>query len=434
MDKLITMSKKELSRLEIMQRLEQNILKQREAAQILGIGVRQVKRLYRAYREKGAEGLVSRKRGRSSNHQKDPKMKKTVVDLLHSTYRDFGPTLASEKLSEVHGLNISRESVRQLMITEGLWKSKKLKRPHIHQMRERRACFGELVQIDGSPHRWFEDRGPSCNLLVFIDDATGRLGELYFTPQESFFSYGEAARRYFARHGKPVAFYCDKHGIFRVNIKNAVSGSGMTQFGRAMKELDIEIICANTPQAKGRVERANLTLQDRLVKELRLRGISSIEDANSFMPEFIQDFNQRFAVVPSSSHDMHRPLSRNVNLDHIFSWQETRTLSKNLTLQFEKVVYQIQTDRPSYALRNATVTVCKDPHYAIAILYKGHSLDYTVFHKQAHQAEVLSSKEIGNPLNTSKIPYVPPQNHPWRKSNSMFFRHSSATKKGDTSI
>lgn len=434
MDKLITMSKKELSRLEIMQRLEHRKLKQKEAAHILGISVRQVKRLYRAYREKGAEGLVSQKRGRSGNHQLGSEKKKQVIEMLYRRYRDFGPTLASEKLNEVHGLRISRESVRQIMIAEGLWKPKRAKRPVVHQMRERRACFGELVQIDGSPHHWFEERGPACNLLVFIDDATGRLGELHFTEQESFYSYGEAARRYFARHGKPVAFYSDKHGIFRVNIKNALSGSGMTQFGRAMKELDIQIICANSPQAKGRVERVNQTLQDRLVKELRLKGISNIDAANAFMPEFIEDFNQRFAVVPRSSHDMHRTLSQKENFDHIFSWQETRTISKNLTIQFEKVVYQIQTKRPSYALRKATVTVCKDSQNRVAILYKGHALDYTVFHIQAHQAEVLSSKQIGNALNSSKKPYIPPPDHPWRKSNSLLIRQASSPLQGDTSI
>jgi len=434
MDKLITMSKKELSRLEIMQRLEHKRLKQKEAAQILGISVRQVKRLYRAYLEKGAEGLVSGRRGRASNHQLGSEKKKQVIELLYRCYRDFGPTLASEKLREVHGLCMSRESVRQLMIAEGMWKPKRPKRPVVHQMRARRACFGELVQIDGSPHRWFEDRGPACNLLVFIDDATGRLGELHFTEQESFYSYGEATRRYIARHGKPVTLYSDKHGIFRVNIKNAVSGIGMTQFGRAMKELDIEIICANTPQAKGRVERVNQTLQDRLVKELRLRGISNIDAANAFVPEFIEDFNQRFAVIPRSTHDTHRALSQKENLDLILSWQETRIISKNLTIQFEKVVYQIQTKRPSYALRKAAVTVCKDSQNMIAILYKGHLLDYTVFHKQAHQAEVLSSKQIGDDLNTSKIPYVPPPDHPWRKSNSLLIHQASSPLQGDTSI
>src|SRR4030066_3584 len=208
-------------------------------------------------------------------------------------------------------------------------------------MRERRACFGELVQIDGSDHAWFEQRGPEGTLLVSIDDATGKLLELWFVPDETFFAYCEASRQYFERYGKPVAFYSDKHGIFRVNQEQTVGlGSGLTQFGRAMQELDIQIICANTPQAKGRVERANQTLQDRLVKELRLRGISDMDNANAFLPEFREDFNQRFAVQPRSTHDAHRPLSAHDNLAHILTWQETRKLTKNLTLQFQKVVYQ----------------------------------------------------------------------------------------------
>ena len=202
-------------------------------------------------------------------------MKQQAIDLIYRQYPDFGPTLAHEKLTEKHGLDLSRETVRQLMITEGLWKPKKAKKLVVHQMRERRACLGELVQIDGSPHPWFEERGPTCNLLVYIDDATGRLMELYFTPGETTFSYFAATERYLARFGKPVAFYSDKNSIFKVNIKNALTGTGMTQFGRAMKELDIKIICANTPQVKGRVERAIQILQDRLVKEMRLRDISS---------------------------------------------------------------------------------------------------------------------------------------------------------------
>ncbi len=187
------------------------------------------------------------------------------------------------------------------MIAEELWKPRKVKRTAVHQMRPRRACLGELVQIDGSPHAWFEDRGPACTLLVYIDDATGRLMELLFVPVETTFNYFAATRRYLDRHGCPVAFYSDQHGIFKVNAKNALSGSGMTQFGQAMKALDIEIICANTPQAKGRVERVNQTLQDRLVKELRLKKISSMEAANAFAPEYMLDFNRRFAVQPEAA-------------------------------------------------------------------------------------------------------------------------------------
>ena len=411
MSELLTMSKKELTRLEVMQRLEEKRLKQKEAAVMLGISVRHVKRLLRAYRQGGAGGLISKRRGKVSNNRLKVKIQQQAINLMHSRYHDFGPTLAHEKLTEVHGLNLSVETVRQLMIAEELWEPRKAKKLVVHQMRERRACFGELVQMDGSPHQWFEERGPACTLLVFIDDATGKLMELYFTPGETTFSYFVAIRQYLSRYGKPVALYSDKNGIFKVNNKNALTGNGMTQFGRAMKELDIEIICANTPQAKGRVERANQTLQDRLVKELRLRGISSIEAANEYTPEFIAVFNNRFAVEPSSSHDAHRPLLPSDDFDLIFTKRDLRVLSKNLTLQYKKVIYQIQTSRPSYAMRKAQVTVCEDPQGAITILYKGRPLDYTVFHKQQRQAGVVSSKSIDAKL---KKPHKPAKDHPWR--------------------
>jgi hypothetical protein len=235
-------------------------------------------------------------------------------------------------------------------------------------MRERRACFGELVQIDGSPHAWFEERGAACTLLVAIDDATGKLVGLLFVEHESFHSYACLVKSYFEHYGKPVAFYSDKHGIFRVNQASAGTGDALTQFGRAMQDLNIQILCANSPQAKGRVERANQTLQDRLVKEMRLLGLSNMEQGNAYLPEFIADFNQRFCVSPCSQHDAHRPLTHLENLAQILTWQEPRIVSKNLTLQFKKVVYQIQTDRPSYALRNAQVTVCEEATGQVTIL------------------------------------------------------------------
>ena len=282
-------------------------------------------------------------------------------------------------------------------------------------MRPRRACLGELVQIDGSPHAWFEDRGPTCTLLVYIDDATGKLMELLFVEVETTLGYYAATRRYIDRHGLPIAFYSDKNSIFKVNAKGALSGTGMTQFGRAMKNLGIEVICANTPQAKGRVERANLTLQDRLVKELRLKGISTIGAANAFLPEFIEDFNRRFAVQPRSNHDAHRPvLFLDDELNIIFSHQETRILSKNLTLQYNKVIYQIHTARPTYALRKAMVTVSENPQGDIVILYKGRPLDFSTFHKQQRQAEVVMTKEINDHLNRFK-PNRPASDHPWRQ-------------------
>jgi transposase len=412
MDNLLTMSKRELTRLEAMQRIKDKRLTQKEAAWMLNLSVRQVKRLYRAYKAQGARGLVSQRRGKPSNHRLEAETQQKAIDLLYKHYRDFGPTLAHEKLTEKHNLRISRESVRRIMIAEELWKPKRAKQPSAHQMRERRACFGELVQIDGSDHAWFEGRGPKCTLLVYIDDATGQLLELWFVPDETFFAYCEASRHYFERYGKPVAFYSDKHGIFRVNQEQTIGlGSGLTQFGRAMQELDIQIICANTPQAKGRIERANQTLQDRLVKELRLLGISDIDSANAYLPEFRQDFNRRFGVAPRSHHDAHRPLLKTENLDLILTHQKTATLSKNLTVQANKVIYQIQSDRPDYALRKAQVTVCENAKGEITILYKDKPLAYSIYHKSPRQAEVVDPKSLDHHIQTPK---PPAPDHPWR--------------------
>ncbi len=372
MDRLLEMSAKELSRLEVIQRLLEKRMSQKEAGQILALSTRQIKRLLCAYRQHGAVGLVSKHRGRKANNRLAEEVKRSALNLLKTKYRGFGPTLAHEKLVEKDKLQLSDESVRQLMIAEGLWKPRKVKKTPIHQLRERRACFGELVQIDGSAHDWFEGRAEPCVLLVFIDDATGKLVQLLFVESESFFSYCQAAEAYFKQYGKPVAFYSDQHGIFRVNQPSVGSRENLTQFGRAMQELDIQIICANSPQAKGRVERVNQTLQDRLPKEMRLRGISGLAEGNAYLPEFITDFNRRFAVEPRSSVNAHRPLMTQEDLARILTWQETRTLSKNLTLQFQKIVYQIQTDRPAYALRNAQVTVCVNAQEEMTILYNRH--------------------------------------------------------------
>lgn len=412
MDKLLTMSNQEITRLEAMQRIKDKRLTHKEAARMLDLSVRQIKRLYRAYKAQGARGLVSQRRGKPSNNRLDAETQQKAIDLLYEHYRDFGPTLAHEKLTEKHKLRISRESVRRIMMAEGIWKAKRAKQPSTHQMRERRACFGELVQIDGSDHDWFEGRAPRCTLLVYIDDATGRLLELWFVPNETFFGYCEASRHYFERYGKPVAFYSDKHGIFRVNQpRPSGTTSGLTQFGRAMQALDIQIICANTPQAKGRIERANQTLQDRLVKELRLRGISDIDCANAYLPEFRQDFNRRFAVAPRSHHDAHRPLLKSENLDLILTHQKSGTLSKNLTVQSNKVIYQIQSKRPEYALRKAQVTVCENAQGEVTILYKDKPLAYTIYHKSPRQAEVVDSKTLDRHIQTSK---PPAPDHPWR--------------------
>ncbi len=394
METLLSMSTKELSRLEVIQRLSKKQMSQKEAGEILHLGTRKIKRLLKRYRKQGATGLISKHRGRKAANCISESVKKKSLDLLKTKYQGFGPTLVHEKLVEKEKLTLSVESVRQIMIEENLWKPRKLKKIVTHQLRERRACFGELIQIDGSPHDWFEGRAEACVLLVFIDDATGKLLQLQFVDNESFFSYSQAAEAYFKRYGKPAAFYSDKLGVFRVNQPSSGSSDAITQFGRAMRELDIQIICANTPQAKGRVERANQTLQDRLPKEMRLLNIRNREDGNAYLPEFMTDFNQRFADDPRSEVNAHRSLTAKDDLARILTWQVTRTISKNLMVQFENVVYHIQTERPTYAMRNAIVTVCADAKQNITLLYKGKSLPYTIFHKQAKQSEVVIAKDL----------------------------------------
>jgi len=432
METLLQMSSKEIDRLEVMQKLDGKQMSQKEAGRILQLSTRQIKRILRRYREHGAAGLISKQRGRKSNNRLPEATKRKALDALKSKYQGFGPTLAQEKLVENEHLQISTESVRQLMMAEGLWKARKVPKAVTHQLRERRACFGELIQIDGSPHDWFEGRAAACSLLVFIDDASGRLVHLQFVQNESFFSYAQACDQYFRSYGKPVAFYSDKHGIFRVNQRSRGTSDALTQFGRAMQELDIQIICANTPQAKGRVERVILTLQDRLPKEMRLLKISSWQDGNAFLPTFIQHFNQRFALPPRSSVDAHRPLTSQDDLDTILTWQEQRIVSKNLTVQFDKVVYQIQTERPSYALRKASITVCVDALHNVTLLYKGKPLTYNVFHQQTKQSDIVLSKDLDQRLPRS--PVKPAPDHPWRNYAQLRNTKSvPASRGGDTS-
>lgn len=418
---ILPLSQKELGRVHVLEQLKAKQIKQRQAAQQLGLSVRQIKRLLRAFKRRGAKAVVSKKRGQRSHHQLPRDMKAQVVELLHRHYADFGPTLAHEKLTEVHHLRLGLETVRQLMIDEGLWQPRRARRPVVHPLRERRARWGELVQIDGSPFAWFEDRAPACTLLVFIDDATSQLMELLFAEAETTFSYFAATEHYLRRYGKPVAFYSDKLGVFRVNLPNSLTGEGATQFGRALYQLGIKLLCANTPQAKGRVEKANQTLQDRLVKEMRLRRIATMAEGNAYLPEFREDYNRRFAVAPRSAENAHRPLLPQDDLARILTVQELRHLSKNLTFNYHNVIYQIQTPRPTYALRQAQVVVREDRHGTIAVEYKSKPLSYTVYHRQLRQAEETPSKLIDAALATKRSPKrkrarpVPPADHPWKR-------------------
>jgi hypothetical protein len=394
---VISMSRTEIDRMSVLQDLAAGRIKVTEAATLTSLGRRQVFRLAKAYAQRGPAALVSRKRGRPSNRCYPVDLRDAATGIIRERYPDFGPTLAAEKLAELHDIHLARETVRQWMIAAGLWKDRRARLKTVHQPRYRRDCLGELIQIDGSEHWWFEARGPQCTLLVYIDDATSRLMHLQFVESESTFDYFVATRAYLERYGKPVAFYSDKHGVFRVNKKDAVGGDGMTQFGRALHALNIDIICANSSQAKGRVERANGTLQDRLVKEMRLCGIDTIAAGNVFLPTFMEQYNARFAKPPFDDRDVHRPLAGHDDLDDAFAWKEERTVSVNLTLQYDQVLFILEPTGIARSLARKRVTVIDYPDGRLAIRYNGVDLPYRTFDKrpQVNQAAIIENKRLG---------------------------------------
>ena len=412
-EELITMNQKEILRLQVIEKIVSRILGQSEASKLLKVSCRQTRRLLKAYRRQGAKSLISKKRGKPSNNIICEEIKQNILSITKEKYIDFGPTFLREKLLENHNISISKETLRKWLIAENIWVAKGRKKARIHQMRERRSCFGELIQIDGSPHDWFEGRGDRCSLLVFIDDATSKLVNMRFEETETTAGYFRAAKEYVTKHGLPMAFYNDKHSIFRIN-KSGYEGT--TQFGRAAQELGIEIICANSPQAKGRVERANGILQDRLVKEMRLREINDIKTANDYLPEFIEQYNKKFAVEPKSKSDAHVKLSGNENLDLIFCFKNERELSKNLELSYHNDLYQIKTENKGYRLRHAKVTVCEDLEDEVTIIYKEEKLNHKCHKKQKKTAEIIEAKDLNHKIDSIiKKKHKPCINHPWKQ-------------------
>lgn len=427
---VVTMNAKEVDRIAVLDRLMKKEIKQTHAAKLLQLSTRQVRNLAKRYKREGVKGITHKLRGLTGNRLTPESIINQAVDTVCRSYADFGPTLAHEKLTEIHGVTFSRETLRRAMIEHGLWKARQRKIVTLHQLRERRDCLGELVQLDGSPHDWFEGRGPCCTLLVFIDDATGKVPWAQFVESETTAAYFAATQEYLLRFGKPLAFYVDRHGVFRVNTTRGgtaetTDSNGITQFGRAMRELGIELIFANTPQAKGRVERVNQTLQDRLVKEMRLAGVSTREEANAFLPGFLEDFNRKFAVVPKSPVNIHRPLTHSEKLDDILCQKHTRILSKQLTLSYGSKIYQIQTNRPTYAMRHAPVVVREDTEGRVTITYKEQQLAYTIVTRQP-KAEIVDSKQLnlavdciakatGIAITVAKTPWIPSEDHPWRQ-------------------
>ncbi|WGD48618.1 ISNCY family transposase [Bradyrhizobium sp. CB1650] len=395
----VLMSKRELNRLDVLARLDGGGLTPSAAADLMRLTLRQTYRLLKRYRNGGAPAVADQRRGQPSNNRLPDVVRDHAVALVREHYADFGPTLAAEKLAERHELRVSRETLRGWMRQAGIWLPR-AERKRFQQPRHRREHLGELIQIDGSEHRWFEDRAPPCTLLVFIDDATSTLMELRFVASESTFAYFETLKGYLRQHGKPVAFYSDKHSIFRVSNEDAAGGDGMTQFGRALSELNIEILCANSSQAKGRVERAHQTLQDRLVKELRLAGISSIEAANAFLPAFMADYNRRFAKAPASEHDLHRPMAGTDRLDDILCWREQRYVSRQLVVNYNRMKLMLRPDATTACLAGKLIEVYDFPDGRLELRWKGLALPYSAFDKlqRVSHAAIVENKRLGEVL------------------------------------
>jgi hypothetical protein len=419
---VMSMSTQEFSRLEVLLGVQSGRLRLADASRLLGVCRRQVQRLLHGLAQNGPASLISRRRGRHSNHRLPDALRALALSLVCERYGDFGPTLAAEKLARLHDCTVSRETLRQWMIADGLWIDRRHRLPSPHQPRRRRECLGELVQIDGSEHAWFENRAPVCTLLAFIDDATSRIMLLRFVNSESAFDYFRATRLYLEAYGKPVAFYSDKSTIFRVSKKDAAGGTQITQFARALAELNIDIICANIPQAKGRVERAFSTLQNRLVKELRLVDIASIAAANAWLPTFIADFNQRFARAPSNAKDLHRPLSPADDLDEILTWREPRTVTHNLTLHYDRMMLILEPTPLTRTLARKIVEVVNYPDGRFAVRYMGTDLPFRIFDKirTIEPGAIVEHKRLSEVLahvQAQQAAYTPNQRrfHPARQ-------------------
>lgn len=368
---------------------------QKVAAKKLNMSTRNFRRKVSSYKKYGVSGIISKKRGKPSNRRLPEEFTNKVISLIKDNYLDFGPTLATEKLLELDGIKISVEKVRQLMIEASLWYGKSRKRKKVHQLRERRSRSGELIQADGSPHDWFEGRRSKCCLIVMIDDATSELMKLKFFETETTEAYTTTLQEYVDEFGRPRAFYVDKHSIFRVNTGKD-KGNKDTQFSRILRDLNIDLITANTAQAKGRVERANKTLQDRLVKELRLRKIDTIEEANEFLDnEYREMHNLKFMVEANDPKDMHRNIVHKKKDEFkIFSIQDTRKVDKNLHLSYKNTIFKIDTEKYPNSIKNEYVLICENFKEEVKIYYNNQEMNYSIHKINKKMFDTETSKTI----------------------------------------
>lgn len=412
---IIAMSSKELTRYDIIKDLIAGKINGTEAAKLINLSVRQIRRLKTKVNNSGAQGLIHGSRGRAGNRKIPDETIEKAKDFLKKKYADFKPTFAAEKLEENHGIKLSKEKTRQIMIAEELWKPKPRKKNKEHRCwRPRKEADGELEQFDGSYHDWFEGRAPVCCLLASIDDAKGEITKGYFTTDEGVapvFSFWQA---YVGQHGKPLEIYLDKHSTYKINAKHLLDDqAALTQFERAMRDLNIKVIHAHSCQAKGRVERLFSTLQDRLVKELRLENISSIDEANEFLEKvFIPKFNVQFAVAPRSKANLHRALNKieKENLEQIFSLQDTRIVHNDFTISYESKWYQLDKVQPATICRKDKVRVEKRLDGRIFISLRNKYLNFKELPKRPEKIKMKVRF-----LTKTEPNWKPPIGHPWRK-------------------
>ena len=412
---LVTLTKQAILRVQTAQQVLDGATSLAQAAQTLDLSIRQVKRLTRRLRVHGAQAFASPRRGKPPNNAFNAALRERVLNLARTDYAGFGPTFLAEKLAQREKIAINRETLRCWLIEAGLHRPRK-RRQKPRPMRERRARLGELVQADGSPHHWFEDRGAPCSLLLYIDDATSTVLDAMFAEHETTDGYFELFERAFTTHGLPSAIYVDKHGIFRINQAGAGTDEE-TQVQRALRELDVELICANSPQSKGRVERANRTMQDRIVKEFRLAGISTIAQANLALPDLIADYNRRFAICAREADNAHRS-STGIPLTIILTKRYERVLSANLTFQIHDRVYAIDPSPTHRLCKGMRVTVGMTRAKQPFILHQQQRIEPRFVGPRQRTAHVVDSKRLNAEVDRRRpkpnTAHVPAPNHPWR--------------------
>lgn len=431
----IVMSQRERDVLKTMALVLSGKRTQAEAGRLIGRSDRQVRRLFRRLEAVGDGGVIHRLRGRPSNHRFDASMRDRALSLCRTKYAGFGPTLASEKLSEVDGIDVSVETLRGWLLSEGLWQRKRHRDKH-RQRRLRRSCFGEMVQADASEHDWLEGRGPILTLVGMIDDATDKV-VLRFHESETTMAYMDVLERWIRRLGRPLSWYSDRHGIFRA--EESVAGydekqSVPTQFSRALGELGIQLILANSPQAKGRIERLWKTCQDRLVKELRLANARTLEEANAVLEKFMQWFNRRCANQPASENDAHRGIG-DLDLKAVLSLQHERVVMNDYTIRFENRVYQLLSPALP-GLRKGKVIVEERRDGTMKVRFKGRYLPFKPLESASAKQSVAVTLGALPPdprsLTPAPIPVIDQANDPAGKPTGSITVHRTGRRSGRT--